>query len=167
LDHAATGEDQDEAERVLSNAAEELDALEARDRERQQDQKTTDPATKRGEPGIPEPIDRPPVNALQIAGFTSLGLAGGSLGIMGAGFAIASASENDYFRGPTRADRDDALARGKTGNTLANGGITAAAILAATGTILLSVGSKKRRNATTILPSPHRRGIGVTLGGRF
>jgi len=128
-----------------------------------------DEESTQGEDAVPtsSTTDEPKTNGLVIGGIVLSSLSAVGFGLLTGGLVIGSRAEQDYADGPTRDDRDDALARGKQGNALAIAGGVAAAVFLGTGVALITVGKKRGPNKVAIAPAVRPGSMGVALCGRF
>jgi hypothetical protein len=108
-----------------------------------------------------------PGRPLVITGGVITGLGVGSLGLMGAGLGLASSAEADFAAGPTRDDRDDALAKGKRSNAMVIAGGVAGGVLIATGVALIIVGKRRSSSKLAVAPTATPTVAGLSLRGRF
>ncbi len=98
------------------------------------------------------------------------------LGLMGLGFGLGRAAEDDGVRVAMddSIDQDEREQRlrsafnlGVSANRLAVAGAVLSGAMLATGVALVLASASPRRRQLTLAPGPTRRGLGLTLGGRF
>lgn len=100
---------------------------------------------------------------------TVVGLAGlASIGV-GVGGMLRAAAANDFVPTQTPSARRAQIDRGNRGNIQSVVGLSAGAVLAVSGVVLVAVGAKKRRKSSTLNAGPvvGRTTFGIALAGRF
>ncbi len=169
-----------EAEAALAEAEAEARRETQASSQNEGSESSTDDAADEGDAddGTFVPRDAPtPKKAklLLISGYSSLGMAGASLGLMAVGFSQADTAQDDLKAAATGTAADRADSKGKTGNLLGAIGIAGAAAFAAVGTTLVVLGMKKKKEArdepafTRVQWAPLVGGevTGLSLGGKF
>lgn len=167
LAQSAELEDQRETERELREARA---LLEAYEHPQMDDGEPEPPPT--GEPpatGEPPPTGEARRNRVALAGYVTLVGVGVGIGVSGGGAAIAARAQRDYDAGPTRAERDDAITRGRVGNVLIIAGGAFAGAMVVTGIALIATGKSKQRRDLALVPAPLLGSgrLGLALGGSF
>jgi hypothetical protein len=117
---------------------------------------------------MPSPTrDKPKTNGLVVGGIVLSSISAAGVGLLTGGLVIGNKAEQDYADGPTREERDDALAKGKRGNALAIAGGATAAVLLGAGIALIVVGKRRGPNKTAVAPAIGPESTGIALCGRF
>ena len=157
LEQTADLQDKQDAEQLLDEAEFELERLE-RESQREGRNNPVPPLGQKDTSSKP--------GAMEITGFTFIGL-----GVVGGGVAIAGAvlsqqATKDHEAGPTLEDRNSAETQGKRANTLIVAGAVSAGLLIGAGAVLAAAGRKKR---TRVSPSAWLtpQGAGLSVHGSF
>ncbi len=159
---------------VSSNTDDTASTTPGRDGVRVEDAVADDPADSLPDGGQAAPTSKEKRNRradrsmspMKMSAITSIAIAGGGLGVMGAGFAIAGQAQNDFDTGTTKGSLESAKQRGRTGNILTVAGAASAVVFAATGATLWILDKKKKR-PMAVVPGFTPGSVTLTVGAKF
>jgi tetratricopeptide (TPR) repeat protein len=171
-------EDRQHGRDLLDETRTKLDAHEAKEAKAAAEAARVQAAKEEsGEPGVPLPQqnDQPtpdgkPGHAapgLRVGGFIGLGVGVVGVGVMGVGMMMGNSAQQDYEAGPSREDRDAALAAGATANAVTYAGAAVGAVGLIAGGVMLGIAAKKNRRGVAATPVLAPGFAGASLSARF